>query len=64
MSLLGVDRTTLTNCNEILPESIDLAPLAVTSTGSGSNKPIDDPFIDPIKLEAAIQQFRSIWLTS
>ncbi|KAJ7852116.1 hypothetical protein B0H13DRAFT_2359720 [Mycena leptocephala] len=50
------------NC-EILPLSIDLKNLALVATGSGtSNKPVMDPVIDPVKLEAAIQQFRSIWL--
>ncbi|KAJ7648933.1 heme peroxidase, partial [Mycena polygramma] len=75
MSLLGQDVTDLTDCSEILPVSIDLAPLAeVTTTGGGgggaggggggggSQKPVTDPLIDPIKLEAAIEQFRSIWL--
>ncbi|KAJ7473364.1 heme peroxidase [Mycena latifolia] len=58
MSLLGLDATTLTDCTEILPLSIDLTNLAVTSSG----KPGADPVIDPVKLEAAIQQYRSIWL--
>ncbi|KAJ7836420.1 heme peroxidase [Mycena leptocephala] len=60
MSLLGLDATDLTDCSEILPLSIDLKNLAVVATGSG--KPVTDPVIDPVKLEAAIQQFRSIWL--
>ncbi|KAJ6471628.1 heme peroxidase [Mycena vitilis] len=74
MSLLGQDVTDLTDCSEILPVSIDLAPLAeVTTTGGGAGgggggggggtqKPVTDPLIDPVKLEAAIEQFRSIWL--
>ncbi|KAJ7495259.1 heme peroxidase [Mycena latifolia] len=62
MSLLGQDVTDLTDCSEILPESISLTPLEVVSSNTGSNKPVTDPLIDPIKLEAAIQQFRSIWL--
>ncbi|KAJ6568004.1 heme peroxidase [Mycena vulgaris] len=62
MSLLGLDVTDLTDCSEILPLSIDLKPLVVTSTGAASNKQVTDPVIDPVKLEAAIQQFRSIWL--
>ncbi|KAF7366184.1 Peroxidase [Mycena venus] len=64
MSLLGQNVDDLTDCSEMLPVSIDLAPLAeVTSTGGGgSNKPVTDPLIDPIKLEAAIEQFRGIWL--
>ncbi|KAJ7112725.1 heme peroxidase [Mycena epipterygia] len=65
MSLLGIDVTGLTDCSEILPSAISLLPLAVvTSSGSGSNKPVTDPVIDPIKLEAAIQQFRGIWLAT
>jgi len=59
MSLLGVDQSTLTDCSEILPLSINLKNLAV---GSSSGKAPVDPTIDPVKLEAAIQQFRSIWL--
>ncbi|KAJ7111415.1 heme peroxidase [Mycena epipterygia] len=59
MSLLGVDKSTLTDCTEILPLSIDLTNLAVAS---GSGKAPTDPTIDPAKLEAAIQQYRSIWL--
>ncbi|KAJ7096955.1 heme peroxidase [Mycena epipterygia] len=63
MSLLGIDITGLTDCTEILPAAIDLTPLAVvTSTGGGSNKPVTDPVIDPIKLEAQIEQQRGIWL--
>ncbi|KAF7351756.1 Peroxidase [Mycena sanguinolenta] len=61
MSLLGFQARDLTDCSEILPLAIDLTNLAeVTTTGGG--KPPTDPLIDPIKLEAAIQQFRSIWL--
>ncbi|KAJ7321597.1 heme peroxidase [Mycena albidolilacea] len=60
MSLLGVDVTDLTDCSEILPLSIDITTLTVASTGGG--KPATDPLVDPVKLEAAIQQFRSIWL--
>ncbi|KAJ7302403.1 heme peroxidase [Mycena albidolilacea] len=58
MSLLGVDQTTLTDCTEILPLSIDLKDLAVSSSGQQPT----DPAIDPVKLEAAIQKYRSIWL--
>ncbi|KAJ7142475.1 heme peroxidase [Mycena epipterygia] len=57
MSLLGLDTSTLTDCTEILPQSIDLKNLAVDSESEET-----DPVIDPVKLEAAIQQFRSIWL--
>jgi hypothetical protein len=60
MSLLGIDKNTLTDCTEILPQSINLKNLAVSSSNSGK-APID-PTIDPVKLEAAIQQYRSIWL--
>ncbi|KAJ7061847.1 heme peroxidase [Mycena amicta] len=31
-------------------------------SGGGSQKPVTDPPVDPILLEAAIQKFRSIWL--
>ncbi|KAJ6566884.1 heme peroxidase [Mycena capillaripes] len=58
MSLLGLNKNTLTDCTEILPQSIDLKNLAVSSSG----KQPTDPTIDPVKLEAAIQQYRSIWL--
>jgi len=60
MSLLGLDVTDLTDCSEILPLSIDITTLTIAATGGG--KPATDPLVDPIKLEAAIQQFRSIWL--
>ncbi|KAJ7896677.1 heme peroxidase [Mycena olivaceomarginata] len=60
MSLLGVDKSTLTDCTEILPQSIDLKDLSVSSSNSG--KQPTDPVIDPVKLEAAIQKYRSIWL--
>ncbi|KAJ7679448.1 heme peroxidase [Mycena polygramma] len=59
MSLLGINQKSLTDCSEILPQSIDLTNLAVSS---GSGKQPTDPTIDPAKLEAAIQQYRSIWL--
>ncbi|KAJ7613853.1 heme peroxidase [Mycena polygramma] len=59
MSLLGINQKGLTDCTEILPLSIDLTNLAVSS---GSGKQPTDPTIDPAKLEAAIQQFRSLWL--
>ncbi|KAJ7061675.1 heme peroxidase [Mycena amicta] len=62
MSLLGLNRNTLTDCTEILPQSIDLSTLAVTSSGKGK-APVD-PTIDPVKLEAAIQKYRSIWLST
>ncbi|KAJ7907643.1 heme peroxidase [Mycena leptocephala] len=60
MSLLGLNKNSLTDCTEILPQSIDLKNLAVSSSNSG--KQPTDPVIDPVKLEAAIQQYRSIWL--
>ncbi|KAJ7085164.1 heme peroxidase [Mycena belliarum] len=57
MSLLGLDADTLTDCTEILPRSIDISSLTVPGfSGDG------DPTVDPVKLEAAIQEFRSIWL--
>ncbi|KAF7351682.1 Peroxidase [Mycena sanguinolenta] len=62
MSLLGFQAKDLTDCSEILPLAIDLKNLAEATTGKG--KPPTDPVIDPVKLEAAIQQFRSIWLVS
>ncbi|KAJ7635540.1 heme peroxidase [Mycena polygramma] len=60
MSLLGFDVTDLMDCSEILPLAIDLTNLVLVVTGSGGNP--TDPLIDPVKLEAAIQQLRSIWL--
>ncbi|KAJ7466118.1 heme peroxidase [Mycena latifolia] len=60
MSLLGLNKNTLTDCTEILPQSINLKNLAVSSSKSGKSP--TDPVIDPVKLEAAIQQYRSIWL--
>ncbi|KAJ7141783.1 heme peroxidase [Mycena crocata] len=56
MSLLGVNKNTLTDCTEILPP-----PIVLTKLVSG-NKKATDPNIDPVKLEAAIKQLRSIWL--
>ncbi|KAJ7583045.1 heme peroxidase [Mycena floridula] len=58
MSLLGYDSSTLTDCSEILPTSIDLTDLAVANANAGKA----DPTIDPAKLEAAIELQRSIWL--
>jgi len=58
MSVLGQNVADLTDCTEMLPASISLAPLAEPTTG----KPPTDPIIDPVLLEEAIQQFRSIWL--
>ena len=58
MSLLGINKNILTDCTEIMPASIDLKPLAIKTTGK---QPVD-PTIDPVKLEAAIQKYRSIWL--
>ncbi|KAF7353995.1 Peroxidase [Mycena venus] len=58
MSLLGLDQSTLTDCSEILPLSIDLKDLSTSSSGQQPT----DPVIDPVKLEAAIQKYRSIWL--
>ncbi|KAJ6540714.1 heme peroxidase [Mycena capillaripes] len=60
MSLLGIDKRTLTDCSEVLPQAIDLKNLAVWTSGQGK-QPADPP-IDPVKLEAAIQQYRSLWL--
>ncbi|KAF7351668.1 Peroxidase [Mycena sanguinolenta] len=60
MSLLGFQANDLTDCSELLPLAIDLKNLAVATTGGGQAP--TDPVIDPVKLEAAIQQFRSIWL--
>ncbi|KAF7351681.1 Peroxidase [Mycena sanguinolenta] len=60
MSLLGFQARDLTDCSEILPLAIDLKNLAEATSGKG--KPPTDPVIDPVKLEAAIQQYRSIWL--
>ncbi|KAJ7896672.1 heme peroxidase [Mycena olivaceomarginata] len=60
MSLLGVNKSTLTDCTEVLPQCINLKDLSVSSSNSG--KQPTDPVIDPVKLEAAIQKYRSIWL--
>ncbi|KAJ7172812.1 heme peroxidase [Mycena crocata] len=57
MSILGVNKNTLTDCTEILPPPIDLAKLAKRVGGDKK-----DPVLDPIKIEAAIKQLRSIWL--
>ncbi|KAJ6532491.1 heme peroxidase [Mycena capillaripes] len=59
MSLLGFSANDLTDCSEILPLSIDITILEEATNGG---KPPTDPVIDPVKLEAAVQQFRSIWL--
>ncbi|KAJ6577808.1 heme peroxidase [Mycena capillaripes] len=59
MSLLGLDKNTLTDCTEIMPQSIDLS---TATTTSNSGKQPTDPTLDPVKLEAAIQKYRSIWL--
>ncbi|KAJ6566752.1 heme peroxidase [Mycena capillaripes] len=58
MSLLGFNKNTLTDCSEVLPLPIDLKNAYVTSSG----KQPTDPAVDPAKLEALIQQYRSIWL--
>ncbi|KAJ6589284.1 heme peroxidase [Mycena capillaripes] len=60
MSLLGYDKNTLIDCTEGIPQMIDLKNLAVSSSNSG--KQTAEPTIDRAKLEAAIQQYRSIWL--
>ncbi|KAJ7436692.1 heme peroxidase, partial [Mycena latifolia] len=55
MSLLGQDVTTLTNCTELMPASINLTNLTIlTPTGFQ---------VDPVLLEAAIQKYRAPWLT-
>ncbi|KAJ6577846.1 heme peroxidase [Mycena capillaripes] len=59
MSLLGLDKNTLTDCTEIMPQSIDLSTVTTTSN---SGKQPTDPTVDPAKLEAAIQKYRSIWV--
>lgn len=64
MSQLGINVAVLTDCSEILPLAINLVPLEVVVTGGNgnSNKPQTDPAIDPILLEAQIEQQRGIWL--
>ncbi|THV00252.1 heme peroxidase [Dendrothele bispora CBS 962.96] len=57
MSLLGQDADSLTECTEIMPPSIHLRDITTTHSGGAV-----DPPVDPAKLEAAIQQTRSIWL--
>ncbi|KAJ6577813.1 heme peroxidase [Mycena capillaripes] len=59
MSLLGLDKNTLTDCTEIMPQSIDLSTV---TTSSSSGKQPTDSTVDPAKLEAAIQKYRSIWI--
>ncbi|KAJ7640715.1 heme peroxidase [Mycena polygramma] len=61
MSLLGMNKNTLTDCTEIMPSLIDLKNLAVGSSSSGKQTTAE-PIMDPAKVEAAIQQQRSIWL--
>ncbi|KAF9033738.1 heme peroxidase [Hymenopellis radicata] len=56
MSLVGQSKAALTECTEILPAEIDLENLIVAGDNSA------DPAVDPVKLEAAIQSQRSIWL--
>lgn len=58
MTLFGIDKSTLTDCSEVLPLPIDLKNTYVTTSG----KQPTDPTVDSSKLEAQIQQYRSIWL--
>ncbi|KAJ7648766.1 heme peroxidase [Mycena polygramma] len=60
MSLLGISKSTLTDCTEIMPQAIDLKNVAVSSSNSGKSS--GDAAIDPAKLEAEIRRTRSIWL--
>ncbi|KAJ6491960.1 heme peroxidase, partial [Mycena sanguinolenta] len=53
MSLLGQDITTLTNCTELMPASINLT---LVSNADGT--------VDPTLLEAAIQKYRAPWLVN
>ncbi|KAJ7915850.1 heme peroxidase [Mycena leptocephala] len=50
MSLLGQDVTTLINCTELMPASINLTMVSINDT------------VDPTLLEAAIQKYRAPWL--
>ncbi|KAJ7663660.1 hypothetical protein B0H17DRAFT_304771 [Mycena rosella] len=50
MSLLGIEKTTLTDCTELLPQPINLATVQVATSGGK----VVDPAIDPVLLEAAI----------
>ncbi|KAJ7245892.1 heme peroxidase [Mycena haematopus] len=61
LSLLGLDEAGLTDCSEILPLPIDISTLLAPGPVDGG-EPGVDPAVDPVKLEAAIQQYRSIWL--
>jgi hypothetical protein len=63
MSLLGLNQNSLTDCTEILPTEINLENLSTGSNKGGGNNQNTDPTIDPTKLEAAIEQQRSIWLS-
>ncbi|THU81961.1 hypothetical protein K435DRAFT_808665 [Dendrothele bispora CBS 962.96] len=58
MGLLGgQDVDSLTECTEIMPPAIHLRDITTTNSGGAV-----DPPVDPAKLEAAIQQTRSIRL--
>ncbi|KAJ7016552.1 heme peroxidase, partial [Mycena alexandri] len=50
MSTLGYNVTTLINCTEIMPASINLTTLTINGT------------VDPTLLEAATQKYRAPWL--
>ncbi|KAJ6467503.1 heme peroxidase [Mycena vitilis] len=50
MSLLGQDISTLTNCTELMPASINLKNLTANGV------------VDPTLLEAAIKKYRAPWL--
>lgn len=47
----GQDITTLTNCTELMPASINLTNMTINGT------------VDPTLLEAAIQKYRAPWLS-
>ncbi|KAF7354048.1 Peroxidase [Mycena venus] len=51
MMLLGQNISTLTNCTELMPASINLTNLTINGT------------VDPTLLEAAIQKYRAPWLS-
>jgi hypothetical protein len=58
MTLLGLTKSSLTDCTEIMPRMIDLDDVS-DGSNSGSN-PVKT--INPAKLEAVTQRLRSIWL--
>ena len=70
MSLLGVDKSQLTRCTEILPPKIDLGPLFVDrdagkeSEGGLEDAQPDDGYtlmVDRTRLKATLKELRAYW---